>query len=305
VFDKTICLSKAFAWAAHEAQTYAKPADASELLKRARASRRLIYPALISAVRAGLIGAESIKSIAKATGGLKLARACIDCALVMKANAHVLAGKTPIAQADIDEAQHVGALLLGVLRPKAGHILLPKAHLDKIEVRDRVWTLLSRSYDYIRRAGAFVHGDSVDELVPALLASRRARTRPLVLDENGELVKSKAQLAREKRAAERQAKADARAKAEEKLKAEAKAKADAKAQAELEATAKKKETSQSPILTQSATQSATNSVTAPPAPTAQAMATMVKNLLEPAPPSSRSSGVGSTPTPMNGGIGSA
>lgn len=122
------------------------------------------------------------------------------------------------------------------------------------------------------------------------------RTRPLVLDENGELVKSKAQLIREKRAATRKARAEARAKADEKLKAEAQAEADAKAEAkakaELEA-AKKKEAS---------------IASAQPTPVVQPMANMVKNLTKEAgPPSSRagSSGVGSSPTPMNGGIGSA
>jgi hypothetical protein len=293
IFDKVTCFAKALAWAAHEAGTYAKPAAAKPLISRARALRGLILPSLVASARAGVIPAEPLKSIQKGTTGLKLARACIDCALVMKAHAQALEGKTPITKQHIDEAEHVGATLLDVLRPKTGHVVKPAAHQEKIDLRDRVWTLLSRYYDYLRRAGGFVFAGNVDEVVPSLFAAHHTRARPLVLDENGELVKSKAQLAREKRAAERKAKAEARAKADEKLKAEAKAKADAKVQAELEAAAKKKEAS---------------SASAQPTPVLQPMASMVKNLTKEAgPPSSRagSSGVGSSPTPMNGGIGSA
>jgi hypothetical protein len=221
MFDMAVSLSKALDWAAHEAQSYAKPAIAAGLMKRAHAARTLMLQALLAAARAEIIPLESLKSIKSATGGLKLALACVDCALLMKTHAPALDGKTPITEKDIEEAEQVGIQLLDILRPKMSHWVRPTAHIEKIELRDRLWTLLFRLHGYLRRAGAFVFGNAVDEMVPILFAGRRPRSRPRVLDENGEPVKSKAQLAREKRAAERKAKADAKAKAEEKRKAEA------------------------------------------------------------------------------------
>jgi hypothetical protein len=173
--DEAALLARAFAWAAHEARTHVDPGDTRALLVRAFASRRLIYPALIAAARAGALDPASFASIRKAMGGLALARACIDGARMMRSSA--LAGKNPVPAAVVDEAERIGERLLDVLRPTAARNAPSHARREKRELRDRVWTLLARSHDYLRRVGLFVYGAAVDERVPRLLASRHARPR--------------------------------------------------------------------------------------------------------------------------------
>lgn len=192
-FDRVERFARALAWVAHQAMNFTKPGVANALLREAREVRGAFLPWFKAAVSAGLIPPESIRTIVRGKVGFPLAHACMDCAVLFTKYQATLTKISPIRAEDLERASAVGDGLLSILRPRAAHRRRPLDHLALIDLRDRVWTLLLREYEYLLRFAGFIFFSDPRAQVPMLFAAHHVRKKKIAKTETtGEEPKSKA-----------------------------------------------------------------------------------------------------------------
>jgi hypothetical protein len=139
------------------------------------------YPLLTSAsalMKSGFLPAAKVKRIAAGRGVRDAVQDCVDLAQLFRDHAPAVAGKTAVTPEQIDEAAAVGNELLSIIKVKGGRTNLPGELKTALDARDRLWTLLVRRHaQHLRRAGAWLWVDDVDEYVPPLLARTARRPR--------------------------------------------------------------------------------------------------------------------------------
>jgi hypothetical protein len=143
-----------------------------DLLAKGLKLRKLLLSSADTLVEAGIFQADALKEAHQAHGGEKLGRACIALAALFEDNAAAVAGKTPVTQEQLHEADAVGAQLLAVLTPKGGKKPAPsQATQQATDARDRLVTLFENTWeDHVWRAGAWFFKRQVAEKVPLLHA---------------------------------------------------------------------------------------------------------------------------------------
>jgi hypothetical protein len=150
------------------------PTELAPLFEKATGSRKLLLKVAIGLAEAGKLKQRDVDDIIKGSGKLDTARDCMALAALFTKNAAAIKGLHPVTKKDIDDAAEVGAKLLGLLKTRRSK-RKPAKTSEATDTRDRLWTLLTRRWDELWRAGAYLFGrDGVDAKVPALQASRSA-----------------------------------------------------------------------------------------------------------------------------------
>lgn len=158
------------------------PKATRDMLTRASSLRAKLLPAAEVLVTAGLMPKHEVSRIRKGTGYLDTADDLIALARLFIEHGARISGKTTVTREEVREASELGTALRTILRPKGSR----KASLDAetaqaIENRDRLFALLVRRYDLVRRAGAWLFGvDKLGEIVPPLGSRVRARAKSVI-----------------------------------------------------------------------------------------------------------------------------
>ncbi len=162
-------------------RTAANPRITGELLTLLREGRKLRKLLLSNArfhVLAGQCPADEVKRIAKGTGPVDAAKDLVDLAILH--NAHPIMntnGGTPPER--LARALELGTQLRERLQPSGAAPVSRRTESQReaANLRDRLFTLLVRSYDPIERAGGAVWGPKLRDHIPALPTRHVARKR--------------------------------------------------------------------------------------------------------------------------------
>ncbi len=140
-------------------------------LAEAHPLRRKLLSSAGALADAGVIAAADVEKIRKGSGNLDAAGDLVALAALFGKNAKAIAGKSPIAAADVKRAGALGSELLATLKPASAKASGARPGADAAEARDRLWTLLVSRHDRLRRVGTWLFGEhAVDAKVPPLLA---------------------------------------------------------------------------------------------------------------------------------------
>ena len=105
----------------------------------------------------------------KGRGTPDVAQDCVDLSQLFTTYAAAVAGKTPITQAQIQEAAEVGDALLKVLKPSRAPAQPLHTTNPTVAARNALGALLTTQYEQqVRRAGMWIWLGDVDKHVPAL-----------------------------------------------------------------------------------------------------------------------------------------
>jgi hypothetical protein len=145
------------------------------MVEKGRVSRTLLLRSAEALVAAGILPAHSIDRIREGSGPIDMAQDNIDLAAVFTKHDSAIAGKTPVTAAQVVEAATIGTELLKRLKPKGTKS--KDAAMDEVEIRDRLWTLLTLRHRELRRVGFWFWMDDVDDHVPALQSRTNSRKK--------------------------------------------------------------------------------------------------------------------------------
>jgi hypothetical protein len=145
-------------------------------LAEAHPLRRKLLSSASALADAGVIAAADVAKIQKGTGHLDAAGDLVALSALFAKHAKAIAGKSPIATADVKRAGALGSELLATLKPASAKARGARPGAEAAETRDRLWTLLVERHDRLRRVGMWLFGErEVDARVPALLAHVAAK----------------------------------------------------------------------------------------------------------------------------------
>jgi len=145
------------------------------MLEKARVSRTLLLRSAEALVAANILPAHSVDRIREGSGPIDMAQDNIDLAALYTKHDAAIAGKTPVTSAQVVEAATIGTELLKRLKPKGTRS--KDAAMEEVEIRDRLWTLLTLRYRELRRVGLWFWMDDVDDHVPALQSRSISRKK--------------------------------------------------------------------------------------------------------------------------------
>jgi hypothetical protein len=171
-------LVQAVAYAALQVQRELKSNSFGLLFERAQEVRRKLRKTADALAEAGLLPDTDADEV-RLQGQQDVLEDCMALVALFRRNEARIAGRSPVTPSDVTEAEQiVGKLRLMLGQPgEAGGEGQPPL-LRSIEMRDRLWTLLSQRYDVLWRCGAWLYGRVVDERVPPLPV-RQAMVRKL------------------------------------------------------------------------------------------------------------------------------
>lgn len=122
--------------------------------------------------------ANQVRAIRAGTGPIDAARDAVSIAALFQELGSAVAGKHPFSPEYFDEMRGHGEWLLKQLKPE-GAVAAPIAADPAIDIRDRLWTMLSARHDHLREAGVVVYGlKALDEHVPPLGSRTITRSAP-------------------------------------------------------------------------------------------------------------------------------
>jgi len=147
----------------------------STLLEKARTSRALLLKSAEALVAADILPAHDVERIRQGSGPIDLAQDNIDLAALFLKHEADIAGKTPLTSDRFTEAATIGTELLKRLKPKGTKN--QDIALKEVNVRDRIWTLLTLRYRELRRVGTWFWLEDVDDHVPALQSRTVSRKK--------------------------------------------------------------------------------------------------------------------------------
>jgi hypothetical protein len=162
-------LVQAVAYAALQVQRELKSNSFGLLFERAQEVRRKLRKTADALAEAGLFPDADVDEV-RLQGQQDVLEDCQALAALFRRNEARIAGRSPVTPGDVSEAEQlVGKLRLMLGQPgeEPGTDGQPPL-LRSIEMRDRLWTLLSQRYDVLWRCGAWLYGRVVDERVPPL-----------------------------------------------------------------------------------------------------------------------------------------
>lgn len=132
--------------------------------------RKMLLSAANSLVDAGFLPAKDVAAIHAGKGRLDAADDAIALAALFTKNKKKVAGKTPITDEHIAEAEAVGLRLKAVIKPTKARSKREKdeAQADAAGLRDRLYTMVLNAHEVTWKLGAMVWGKDVDKHVPPL-----------------------------------------------------------------------------------------------------------------------------------------
>ena len=165
-------LADTFAYADRK---YSQPKFEAEKADLARGKKlaRKQAAQLNLAVEFGIASKEEVAALKKGNSVLAVANRLTDGALLLKRIEPQMGSKMIVTKEQLDEATALGTLLRERVKQAAVKINV-KPDADAM-ICARLWTLLVKRYDLVRRAAAWLWGDRADEFVPPLGARHAKR----------------------------------------------------------------------------------------------------------------------------------
>ncbi len=147
--------------------------------------RRKMLSAGTSLAESDLLPEREVSAIRSGKGPLDAADDLIQLAALFRRHASAIQGKHPITTNDITTAEKLGTRMIALLRPSAApRSSHPTEDLQYwVDARDRLWTLLVRRYEVVRKVGTWLYGNSAANKVPNLQShapSRKSVKTPAV-----------------------------------------------------------------------------------------------------------------------------
>jgi hypothetical protein len=161
----------------------ASPGEISKQLAQARPLRAMLLASADAVAKKGLIPVREVQRIQAGQGQRDTAQDCIDLAALWSRYPDAFRHRSPAEPSDLTQAAQLGSALIAVLKPK-GAKRQATVRAPGAEARDRLWTLLQRRHDMLRRVGGYLWGDAaLDEHVPSLQARLPTGKRSAVPEE--------------------------------------------------------------------------------------------------------------------------
>jgi hypothetical protein len=110
-----------------------------------------------------------VAQIRKGHGKYDMAKDGIDLAGLYTEHAASIAGLHPFTQVEIDALRHDSEWLLEHVTPGGARKELVEKSLETV-VRDRLWTMMTKRHEYLRKIGFYMYGDDFDNYIPKLLS---------------------------------------------------------------------------------------------------------------------------------------
>jgi hypothetical protein len=155
------------------------------LFERAQVLRRKLRKAAEALAEAGLLADADIDEV-RLQVRQDVLEDCLALAALLRRNEGQITGRSPVAAADLREAEQVADKLRTMLGQQGDAIEGAPSLVKVIEMRDRFWTLLFQRYDVLWRCGAWLYGRAVEERVPPLpirqSVFRKFRSAPVARD---------------------------------------------------------------------------------------------------------------------------
>lgn len=164
-------LALAVVYAAHQVdRSVGSTGTIAELLAEARRLRGVLLTSAAAVAAKGLVPLSEVERIQKGVGPIDTGNDCLELVALFQKYPAALA-KTPVMSEDLSRAAEVGKELLAVLTPTAARGRKEPAPelVEAVNARDRLWTLLVRGHDLLKRVGCWLFGHAAsDAEVPAL-----------------------------------------------------------------------------------------------------------------------------------------
>lgn len=174
-------LAKAVEFAARQVERQVPPPkETRQLIARSYELRNILLIAAESLASVGIFPKQIVAKIRAGSGDFDAAGDCVELAALFTKHAAAVRGKTVVNAALVKEAVEVGSKLMDVLKPARANAQkkTPEQLQKARETRDRLWTLLVREHDLLRRVGAYLFGfKDLDKLVPTLQNAKRASAK--------------------------------------------------------------------------------------------------------------------------------
>lgn len=146
-------------------------------LEKGRDHRRKFLAELASAVAWGIVPEATLKALRKGNGKADIGHDLMNAVVVFRTYQSQLEGKTRVTVEAMTEAEDLGLRILK--QSTAGSPLAACTAAEKserIQARDRIYTLLVERYAMMHKVGYWVWGRAVNKYVPPLhSAPRRAK----------------------------------------------------------------------------------------------------------------------------------
>ncbi len=181
-----VVLAQAFSWASLLInRDIASDGTTQALITRVMKHRRRLMTTAEALVESNLLDDAELDPIRPGYGPRDGAKDVTRLVALFRAHAKTIAGKHPIGEADLAQAEEDASDLWMRLNPEEAVQVkkLPEKVQKDIELRDRFFTLLYQRYEQLWKIGAVVWGYDVDEHVPALRARQAGRRAPAAAHE--------------------------------------------------------------------------------------------------------------------------
>lgn len=169
-------LAQGLAYAVLQLHGHPEAASFGPLFDQAQRLRRKLLKLADALAEAGLLGEEDAKALVL-LGRTDVAGDCLALAAMLRRSEATAAGRSPVAAAELTEAEQVATRLQELLTARGstedGQPLPWLA--EATQIRDRFWTLLNQRYEVLWRCGAWLYGREVDERVLPLQMRHAAR----------------------------------------------------------------------------------------------------------------------------------
>jgi hypothetical protein len=128
-------------------------------------------------VRRGLLDKQRVKDIRKGSGKFDMAEDGMALAVLYADHAEALKGRHPFTAEEIEKLRRTSEWLIDNLNPAGARVDPKKKAKTPLEdARDRLWTLVVRRHEHLRKIAYYFHVDLWEEAVPRLLSRVQGRT---------------------------------------------------------------------------------------------------------------------------------
>jgi hypothetical protein len=202
-------LARALLFAARQVPSRtASPKEIEKALEETSGPREDLLKQAELFVRRGLLDKQRVKDIRKGSGKFDMAEDGMALAALFAEHAEALKGRHPFTAEEIEQLRRTSEWLIDNLNPAGARAESKKRGRSPAEdARDRLWTLVVRRHEHLRKIAYYFHGDEWEEVAPRLLSRVKGR-------------KAGEEVEEEEPAAEESAEAEDGAEAEESAEAE-------------------------------------------------------------------------------------
>lgn len=164
-------LAEALLYAHAESQQKALPQKRAEMEASLQELLKLREMLLLQAEVLALVGLLPEPRVAQIRSGKGLFDAAQDGVALADLYGEYraqLVGKHPFADAQIARAAELGHALMKIITPDGARPSQSEASVQAMELRDRIYSLLSLRHAELRKAGFYLFGEEVEARVPSL-----------------------------------------------------------------------------------------------------------------------------------------